>query len=90
MGKRLGRPKFSDGERPKLRTVLDTGESRHAVSIATKMSYSTVKKHARALGYKPRQHRRKPTAAVTETRKTNFSGLLTLKEALALRRASSE
>ena len=55
MGKRLGRPKFSDGERPKLRTALDTGESRHAVSIATKIPYSTVKKHARALGYEPRR-----------------------------------
>ena len=55
MGKRLGRPKFSNGERPKLRTALDTGESRHAVSIATKIPYSTVKKHARALGYEPRR-----------------------------------
>ena len=55
MGKRLGRPKFSDGERAKRRTALDTGESRHAVSIATKIPYSTVKENARALGYEPRR-----------------------------------
>jgi DNA invertase Pin-like site-specific DNA recombinase len=55
MGKRLGRPKFSDGDRQKLRAALDTGNSWHAVSIATKIPYSTVKKHARALGYEPRR-----------------------------------
>ncbi len=58
MGKRLGRPKFSDGDREKLRRALDSGESWHAVSVATKIPYSTVKKHARALGFEPRQHRR--------------------------------
>jgi DNA invertase Pin-like site-specific DNA recombinase len=56
LGKPLGRPKFSDGERAKLRTALETGESWHAVSIATKIPYSTVKKHARALGYQPRRN----------------------------------
>src|SRR5271166_5333469 len=53
-GKRLGRPKFSDGERDKLRKALDTGESWHAVSRKTRIPYSTVKKHARALGYAPK------------------------------------
>ena len=55
-GKVLGRPKFSDGDLAKLRTALDGGKSWHAVSIATRIPYSTVKKHARTLGYKPRQH----------------------------------
>jgi DNA invertase Pin-like site-specific DNA recombinase len=55
MGKRLGRPKFSDGDRQKLRAALDTGNSWHAVSIATKIPYSTVKKHARVIGYAPRR-----------------------------------
>jgi len=52
-GKILGRPKFSNGDRDKLRIALDSGGSWHAVSIATKIPYSTVKKHARALGYTP-------------------------------------
>jgi DNA invertase Pin-like site-specific DNA recombinase len=60
-GKVLGRPKFNDGDRAKLRTALDTGDSWHAGSIATKIPYSTVKKHARKLGYEPR--RRLRTAA---------------------------
>ncbi len=55
MGKRLGRPKFSDGDREKLRAALDGGKSWHAVSIATRIPYSTVKKHARALGYEPQR-----------------------------------
>jgi DNA invertase Pin-like site-specific DNA recombinase len=42
----LGRPKFSDGDRAKLRTALDTGASWHAASIATNIPYSTVNKHA--------------------------------------------
>ena len=54
-GKVLGRPRFSDGDRDKLRAALNSGESWHAVSIATSIPYSTVKKHARALGYKPKQ-----------------------------------
>jgi hypothetical protein len=54
MGKRLV-PKFGDSDREKLGTALDTGDSWHAVSLATKIPYSTVKKHARALGYKPLQ-----------------------------------
>jgi DNA invertase Pin-like site-specific DNA recombinase len=60
MGKRLGRPQFSDGDRAKLRMALETGESWHAVSMKTGIPYSTVKKHARALGYEP--SRRPPTA----------------------------
>jgi len=47
MGRRLGRPKFSDGDRQKLQTALDTGGNWHPVSIATKIPYSTVRKHAR-------------------------------------------
>ena len=53
MGKRLGRAKFSDDERQRPRAALDTGRSWHAVSLATKIPYSTVKKHARAMGYAP-------------------------------------
>jgi hypothetical protein len=55
MGKVLGRPKFSDGGREKLRAALDGGKSWHAVSIETRIPYSTVTKHARALGYEPRR-----------------------------------
>ena len=53
MGKALGRPKLGDGDRERLRAALDGGNSWHAVSIATRIPYSTVKKHARALGYEP-------------------------------------
>jgi hypothetical protein len=59
MGKRLGRPKFADDRLERLRISLDTGESWHAVSRKTRIPYSTVKKHARALGYEP--HRRGAT-----------------------------
>jgi DNA invertase Pin-like site-specific DNA recombinase len=62
-GKVLGRPKFSDGDRETLRKALDTGESWHAVSVVTRIPYSTVKKHARVLGYKPRQRIATLTAA---------------------------
>src|SRR5271169_1971886 len=55
MGKALGRPKFSDGDLARLQAALDGGQSWHAVSIETRMPYSTVKNHARALGYEPRQ-----------------------------------
>jgi DNA invertase Pin-like site-specific DNA recombinase len=55
MGKPLGRPRFSDGDRQKLRVALETGTSSRAVSLATKIPYSTVKKHARAMGYTPRR-----------------------------------
>jgi DNA invertase Pin-like site-specific DNA recombinase len=85
MGKRLGRRKFADGE--KLRAALDTGASWHAVSAMTKIPYSTVKKHARALGYKPQQRLSKPKAAAAERIKTNYSGLPSLYEALAQLRA---
>jgi DNA invertase Pin-like site-specific DNA recombinase len=63
-GKRLGRPRFSDGDREKLRKALDTGDSWHAVSKAMKIPYSTVKKHARALGYEPPRRVRTSRAAV--------------------------
>jgi len=79
-GKILGRPRFSDGDRAKLCTALDSGQSWHAVSIATKIPYSTVKKHARALGYKPWKRRVEPTPPVAQPIKR----ILTLKEALAL------
>src|SRR5215472_10195588 len=52
-GKRLGRPGFSNGDKEKLRRALDAGDSWHAVSRKLRMPYSTVKKHARALGYTP-------------------------------------
>jgi DNA invertase Pin-like site-specific DNA recombinase len=88
-GKILGRPRFSDGDREKLRRALDAGESWHAVSRKTRIPYSTVKKHARALGYEPRQRLGEPNAAVTKTAK-NFSGLPTLYEVLAQQRASQK
>jgi DNA invertase Pin-like site-specific DNA recombinase len=53
-GKVLGRPRFSDGDREKLIAALRAGDSWHAVSIGTKIPYSTVKKHAKALGYTPK------------------------------------
>jgi DNA invertase Pin-like site-specific DNA recombinase len=83
----LGRPKFSDGDREKLRKALDAGESWHAVSKKTRIPYATVKKHARAMGYEPRQRQGKPIPAVTKMIRTNFSGLRTLQEVLALTRA---
>jgi DNA invertase Pin-like site-specific DNA recombinase len=54
-GKVLGRPRFSDGDREKLRMALDSGESWHVVSKKTRIPYATVKKHARAMGYEPRR-----------------------------------
>src|ERR1700757_4482217 len=54
-GKVLGRPKFSDGDRDKLVAALETGDSWHVVSRRTRIPYSTVKKHARALGYEPKR-----------------------------------
>src|SRR6202048_2683788 len=52
-GKILGRPKFSDGD--ELVLALETGDSWHRVSKVTKIPYSTVKKHARVLGYERRR-----------------------------------
>jgi DNA invertase Pin-like site-specific DNA recombinase len=52
-GKRLGRVPFSTRDREELRMVLDAGKTWHAASLATGIPYSTVKKHARALGYSP-------------------------------------
>src|SRR3984893_4564047 len=83
MGTPLGRPKFSDDDREKLRTALSSGGSWHAVSVATKIPYSTVKKHARALGYEPRQSIGKPKIADSGQIKTNFSGLPRLRDVLA-------
>ena len=61
-GKILGRPKFSDGD--KLVLALETGDSWHRVSKVTKIPYSTVQKHARALGYEPRRRVTTSTAEV--------------------------
>jgi hypothetical protein len=61
MAKPLGR--IGDGDGSKLRSGLDTGESWHATCVVTKMPLSTVKKHARMLGYKPR---RRVVAAVAK------------------------
>jgi hypothetical protein len=63
-GEVLGRPKFSDGDRDKLIAALATGDSWHAVSGRTQIPYSTVKKHARALGREPR---RRIVSSIAET-----------------------
>jgi DNA invertase Pin-like site-specific DNA recombinase len=52
-GKRLGRMPFSAQNGEKLRLALDAGKTWYATSIETGIPYSTVKKHARALGYSP-------------------------------------
>jgi DNA invertase Pin-like site-specific DNA recombinase len=52
-GKRLGRAPFSAANRESLRVALDGGMSWHAASLATRIPYSTVRKHARLLGYTP-------------------------------------
>jgi DNA invertase Pin-like site-specific DNA recombinase len=82
-GKILGRPKFSEDDRAKLRKALGTGESWHAASKKTRIPYATVKKHARAMGYEPRRHLVKPRAPAPSEIKTNFSGLPTLRDVLA-------
>ena len=53
-GKRVGRAPLSSGNRQKLRMALDAGMSWHAASRATQIAYSTVRKHARLMGYAPR------------------------------------
>ena len=55
-GVQMGLPgvAFSDGDRHRLRAALDTGQSWHSASLATKIPYSTVKKHARLMGDTPR------------------------------------
>src|SRR4029077_8931856 len=83
----LGRPKLSDDNREKLRKALDIGESWHAVSKKTRIPYATVKKHARAMGYEPRQRLNKGKAPAAQEPKTNFSGLPSLREVLACLRA---
>ena len=52
-GKRLGREPFGRAKRKALRGALDTGANWHRVSQSTGIPYSSVKKHARALGYEP-------------------------------------
>jgi DNA invertase Pin-like site-specific DNA recombinase len=52
-GKQIGRPQFSIAEKQRLREALDTGASWHAISCNTGIPYTTVKKHARLLGYSP-------------------------------------
>jgi putative DNA-invertase from lambdoid prophage Rac len=52
-GKRLGRAPFSRANCEKLRMALNTGMSWHAASVAVHISYSTVRKHARLMGYEP-------------------------------------
>ena len=42
-------------DRDKLVAALETGNSWHAVGTKTRIPYSTVKKHARALGYQPQR-----------------------------------
>ncbi len=64
-GKRLGRAPFSVASREKLRMVLDAGMSWHAASVTTRIAYSTVRKHARLMGYEPR-HRTSPPTRETE------------------------
>jgi DNA invertase Pin-like site-specific DNA recombinase len=86
----LGRPKFSDDDRAKLRKALDTGESWHGVSKKTRIPYATVKKHARAMGYEPRRHLGKPTAPVLSQTATHYSGLPSLREVLARLRAGED
>jgi hypothetical protein len=39
--------------REKLRAALNTGKNWHRVSLSTGIPYSSVKKHARMLGYEP-------------------------------------
>jgi DNA invertase Pin-like site-specific DNA recombinase len=56
-GKRLGRVPFGAVNREKLRMALDAGKTWHAASLATGIPYSTVKKHARAMGYSPPERR---------------------------------
>jgi DNA invertase Pin-like site-specific DNA recombinase len=52
-GKRLGRPPLSATKREKLRAALASGQSWRAASTATGIPYSTIQKHARALGFSP-------------------------------------
>jgi hypothetical protein len=41
-GKVLGRPRFSDGDRDKLRIALDKDGSWHAISVETRIPYATA------------------------------------------------
>ena len=53
-GRHLGRAPFSIVKPEKLRMALGVGWSWHAVSVHLGIPYSTVKKHARLMGYEPR------------------------------------
>jgi DNA invertase Pin-like site-specific DNA recombinase len=64
-GKRLGRAPFSAANREKLRMALDAGMNWHAASLATRLPYSTVRKHAKLMGYMP-QHPTAPRARRAE------------------------
>ena len=57
-GKRLGRMPFGAADREKLRMALDAGMSWHAAGVATRIPYSTVRKHAKLMGYAPRRRTR--------------------------------
>lgn len=63
-GKRLGRAPFSAANRDKLLMALETGMSWHAASKATHIPYTTVRKHARLLGYSPRRETNSGTGEV--------------------------
>jgi DNA invertase Pin-like site-specific DNA recombinase len=52
-GKRLGRAPFSGANLQKLRMALEAGMTWHAASVAVRIPYSTVRKHARLMGYDP-------------------------------------
>lgn len=54
--KRIGRPAFSATDRERLGIALETGKPWHAVSQETGIPYTTVKKHARLMGYQPNRH----------------------------------
>jgi DNA invertase Pin-like site-specific DNA recombinase len=64
-GMRLGRAPFSSANREKLIMALDAGMSWHAASKTTRIPYTTVRKHARLLGYSPR-HGTNPTTREVE------------------------
>lgn len=52
-GKSLGRAPLGSTDLQRLRMALDEGMSWHAASVATRIPYSTVRKHARLMGYEP-------------------------------------
>ena len=52
-----GRPKYSDGDRERLRTPLNTGASWHTVSTTAGIPQSRVQEEAHASGYPSAQSR---------------------------------